>query len=149
MGEVYRARDPRLGRDVAVKVLPEHLTADRDRLARFEKEARAASALNHPNVVTVYDIGFDGAVPWLAMEFVDGVTLREIVERGALSSRKLLEIAAQMAEGLAKAHAAGIVHRDLKPENVMITRDGYVKILDFRLAKPFVRDGGKPQEQTT
>ena len=148
MGEVYRARDPRLGRDVAVKVLPEHLTADRDRLARFEKEARAASALNHPNVVTVYDIGFDGAVPWLAMEFVDGVTLREIVERGALASRKLLEIAAQMAEGLAKAHAAGIVHRDLKPENVMITRDGYVKILDFGLAKLFERDGGEPQDQT-
>ena len=135
MGEVYRARDSRLGRDVAVKVLPEHLTSDRDRLARFEKEARAASALNHPNVVTVYDIGVDGAVPWLAMEFVDGITLRELIERGPLPARKLLEIGAQIAEGLAKAHGAGIVHRDLKPENVMVSRDNYVKILDFGLVK--------------
>jgi eukaryotic-like serine/threonine-protein kinase len=115
MGEVYRARDSRLGRDVAVKILPEHLTADGDRLARFEKEARAASALNHPNVVTVYDIGFDDGVPWLAMEFIDGVTLREVIERGPVSLRKVLEIGAQIGDGLAKAHAAGIVHRDLKP----------------------------------
>jgi serine/threonine protein kinase len=135
MGEVYRARDSRLGRDVAVKVLPEHFSSDRDRLARFEKEARAASALNHPNVVTIYDIGFDGSVPWLAMEYVDGMTLRELLKHDTPSPRKLMEIGAQMAEGLAKAHAAGIVHRDLKPENVMVTRDGYVKILDFGLVK--------------
>lgn len=135
MGEVYRARDSRLGRDVAVKVLPEHFSSDRDRLARFEKEARAASALNHPNVVTIYDIGFDGSVPWLAMEYVDGMTLRELLKHEPLSPRKVMEIGAQMAEGLAKAHAAGIVHRDLKPENVMVSRDGYVKILDFGLVK--------------
>ncbi|MEO6486428.1 MAG: protein kinase [Thermoanaerobaculia bacterium] len=148
MGEVYRARDSRLGRDVAVKVLPHHLSSDRERLARFEKEARAASALNHPNVVTVYDIGFDDGVPWLAMEFIDGVTLREVVERGHLSLRKLLEIAAQIGDGLAKAHAAGIVHRDLKPENVMITRDGYAKILDFGLAKLLEPEGDVPEGVT-
>ena len=148
MGEVYRARDSRLGRDVAVKVLPEHLTSDRDRLLRFEKEARAASALNHPNVVTVYDIGFDGAVPWLAMELVDGVTLRDLIERGPLSARKVLEIGTQVAEGLAKAHGAGIVHRDLKPENVMVTRDGYAKILDFGLAKLLESEGAAQDDAT-
>lgn len=135
MGEVYRARDGRLGRDVAIKVLPTHLASDSDRLARFAKEARAASALNHPNVVTVYDIALDGEVPWLAMEFVDGSTFRDLIDRGPVPPRKLLDLAAQLAEGLAKAHAAGIVHRDLKPENVMVTRDGYVKILDFGLVK--------------
>jgi Tol biopolymer transport system component/predicted Ser/Thr protein kinase len=149
MGEVYRARDERLGRDVAVKVLPDELSADRDRLARFEKEARAASALNHPNVVTIYDIGFDGAVPWLAMEYVDGLTLREMLRREeVLSPRKLLEIGAQLAHGLAKAHAAGIVHRDLKPENVMVTRDGFVKILDFGLVK-LVEDAGETADDAT
>ncbi|MEO8218311.1 MAG: protein kinase [Acidobacteriota bacterium] len=135
MGEVYRARDTRLGRDVAVKVLPENLSADRDRLARFEKEARAASALNHPNVVTIYDIGFQDTLPYLAMELIEGPTLRAMLEDGPLSTRKLLDFAAQIAEGLANAHAAGIVHRDLKPENVMISRDGYAKILDFGLVK--------------
>jgi eukaryotic-like serine/threonine-protein kinase len=149
MGEVYRARDTRLGRDVAVKVLPEHFSDDRDRLARFEKEARAASALNHPNVVTVYDIGFHGAVPWLAMELVDGMTLRELLDRDLLPIRKVLDVGAQLAEGLAKAHAAGIVHRDLKPENVMVTRDGYVKILDFGLVKLTEAAGAEAQEHTT
>src|SRR5436309_4132181 len=134
MGEVYRARDARLGRDVAIKVLPENLAADKDRLARFEKEARAASALNHPNVVTVYDIGFQDTLPYLAMEFVEGITVRRLLE-GDISTRKLLDVGTQIAEGLAKAHAAGIAHRDLKPENVMITNDGYVKILDLGLAK--------------
>src|SRR5687767_6561968 len=148
MGEVYRARDSRLGRDVAIKILPDHLTSDRDRLARFAKEARAASALNHPNVVTVYDIGFDGEVPWLAMELVDGVTLRELLDRDSVSPRKLLEIGAQLAEGLAKAHAAGIVHRDLKPENVMVTRDGYVKILDFGLVKLTEGNGEQTDDAT-
>lgn len=135
MGEVYRGRDTRLGRDVAVKVLPENLLTDRDRLSRFEKEARAASALNHPNVVTVYDIGFQDSTPYLAMELVEGSTLRQLLDGGPLPVRKLLEIATQVAEGLAKAHSAGIVHRDFKPENVMISKDGYAKILDFGLAK--------------
>ena len=135
MGEVYRARDTRLGRDVAIKVLPENLARDEDRLMRFEKEARAASALNHPNVVTVYDIGFQDSIPYLAMEFVDGLTLRSLINSGPISIRKILETATQIAEGLAKAHSAGIVHRDLKPENVIISSDGYAKILDFGLAK--------------
>jgi serine/threonine protein kinase/Tol biopolymer transport system component len=135
MGEVYRARDSRLGRDVAIKILPEHLVTDRDRLARFEKEARAASALNHPNVVTVYDIGFQDSMPYLAMEIVEGTTIRHLLDSSGMPIRKLLEIGTQIAEGLAKAHLAGIVHRDLKPENIMITGDGYVKILDFGLAK--------------
>jgi Tol biopolymer transport system component len=135
MGEVYRARDTRLGREVAVKVLPENLAGDSGRLARFEQEARAASALNHPNVVTLHDIGAEGEIHYLAMELVDGPTLRELLDEGPMPIRRLLEIAAPVAEALAKAHAAGIVHRDLKPENVMVSRDGYAKVLDFGLAK--------------
>src|SRR5580765_8222761 len=135
MGEVYRARDARLGREVALKVLPEEVSADRDRLARFEQEARSASALNHPNIVTIHDIGQSGAVSYIAMELVEGQTLREIVVEGPMLVRRILSIAPQIAEGLAKAHAAGIVHRDLKPENVMVSKDGYVKILDFGLSK--------------
>jgi Tol biopolymer transport system component len=135
MGEVYRARDPRLGREVAIKVLPEALAADRDRLARFEQEARAASALNHPNIVTIHEIGREGETAFIAMELVDGKTVRELSAAGAMPVRKVLGIAAQVAEGLAKAHGAGIVHRDLKPENVMVSKDGFVKILDFGLAK--------------
>ena len=135
MGEVYRARDTRLGREVAVKVLPPALSFDADRLRRFETEARAASSLNHPNIVTIHDIGDSGGTSFIAMEMVDGQTLRELVADGPLPTKKLLAIAAQVADGLAKAHGAGIVHRDLKPENVMVTRDGFVKILDFGLAK--------------
>jgi len=135
MGEVYRARDPRLGRDVAIKVLPPALASDPDRLRRFEREARAASALNHPAIVTIYEIGKAEEVAYLAMELVDGVTLRELLADGSLPVKRLLSLSAQIAEGLAKAHAAGIVHRDLKPENVMVTKDGFVKILDFGLAK--------------
>jgi hypothetical protein len=135
MGEVYRARDTRLSREVAIKVLPAELASDTVRLKRFEKEARSASSLNHPNIVTIYDIGSEGGVSWIAMEKVDGATVRELLIGGAMPSRKLLPIAVQIAEGLAKAHEAGIVHRDLKPENVMVTRDGLVKILDFGLAK--------------
>jgi Tol biopolymer transport system component len=142
MGEVYRARDSRLGRDVAVKVLPEELAQDRDRLGRFEQEARAASALNHPNIVTIHEIGFEGDLPFLAMELVDGKSLREIVVAGALPVRRVLAMGTQIAEGLAKAHAAGIVHRDLKPENVMVSKDGFVKILDFGLAKLAEPDSG-------
>ncbi len=135
MGEVYRARDTKLGRDVALKVLLGEVSADPDRRRRFEAEARSASALNHPNIVTVYDVGTCDSTIYVAMEFVEGRTLREMILAEPLASRKLLEIAVQVADGLAKAHAAGIVHRDLKPENLMVSRDGYVKILDFGLAK--------------
>src|SRR5262245_32016490 len=135
MGEVYRARDSRLGRDVAIKVLPADLASNEERLKRFEKEARSASALSHPNIVTVYDIGATDGVSWIAMERVDGENLRKLLATGPLPPKKLLGIAAQIAEGLAKAHATGIAHRDLKPENVMVTREGIVKILDFGLAK--------------
>src|SRR5262249_29845885 len=136
MGEVYRGRDVRLGRDVAIKILPAATAADPDRRKRFEQEARSASALNHPNILTVYDVGESEGTTYMAMELVEGKTLRELVASGeALPAKKLLEIAVQIAEGLAKAHSAGIVHRDLKPENLMISKDGYVKILDFGLAK--------------
>jgi Tol biopolymer transport system component len=135
MGEVYRARDTRLSRSVALKVLPESLAVEPERLQRFEKEARSASALNHPNIVTIYEVGTMDGVSYIAMELVEGKTLRELLHTGALPLRRLLPLAAQMADGLAKAHEAGIVHRDLKPENVMVTKDGLVKILDFGLAK--------------
>jgi serine/threonine protein kinase len=135
MGEVYRARDTRLGREVALKVLPEALSTDRDRLARFEQEARAASALNHPNIVTIHEIGREGETAFVAMELVDGKTLRELSAPGPMPVKRVLNVAAQVCEGLAKAHGAGIVHRDLKPENVMVSSDGFVKILDFGLAK--------------
>ena len=135
MGEVYRARDKRLSRDVALKVLPGEIAADTGRLDRFEKEARAASSLNHPNIVTVYDIGSSDSLAYIAMELVEGRTLREILEAGPIVLRRFLSLSAQITDGLAKAHAAGIVHRDLKPENLMVTKDGFVKILDFGLAK--------------
>jgi eukaryotic-like serine/threonine-protein kinase len=135
MGEVYRARDARLGRDVAIKVLPASFSADADRLRRFEQEARSASALNHPNIVAVYDVGRADSTSYIAMEFVEGKTLRELLASGSLSLKRSLSIAAQAADGLAKAHAASIVHRDLKPENLMVSSDGFVKILDFGLAK--------------
>src|SRR5881397_2733022 len=135
MGEVWRARDPRLNREVAIKVLPAELSSDAGRLKRFEKEARSASALNHPNIVTIYDIGQSDSVSYIAMELVDGKTLRELLYAGALPIKRVLAITAQVADGLARAHEAGIVHRDLKPENIMVTKDGRVKILDFGLAK--------------
>ncbi|MGB6366192.1 MAG: protein kinase [Thermoanaerobaculia bacterium] len=135
MGQVYRAKDLKLKRDVAIKVLPEELATDSDRLRRFEQEARSASALNHPNIVTIYDIGGHGASRYIAMEYVEGKTLRRILGSGALPTKKLLQLAAQIAEGLARAHSTGIVHRDLKPENLMVTNDGWVKMLDFGLAK--------------
>jgi len=134
MGEVYRARDTRLGRDVAVKVLLPGATESPERTMRFEREARAASALNHPNIVTTHDIGEHEKIVYIAMELVNGATLRDTLS-GPLPPKKVLDIAVQIADGLTKAHAAGIVHRDLKPENVMLSRDGFVKILDFGLAK--------------
>jgi predicted ATPase/serine/threonine protein kinase len=135
MGEIYRARDARLGRSVAVKILPSEFSSDSDRLHRFEQEARSASALNHPNIVTIYELGRDGATRYIAMELIEGKTLRELLRGGLLPIRKAIELAAQIAEGLAKAHDAGIVHRDLKPENLMVSDDGFVKILDFGLVK--------------
>jgi hypothetical protein len=143
MGEVYKARDPRLGRDVAIKVLPASFSEDSDRLRRFEQEARSASALNHPNIITIHEIGSADSTSYIAMECVDGESLRELLASGALATKKMLDVAVQIGEGLAKAHAAGIVHRDLKPENVMVSKDGFVKLLDFGLAKLFTA----PQEQ--
>lgn len=135
MGEVYLARDSRLGRDVAIKVLPTDVATDRDRLTRFEREAKAVSALNHPHIVTLYEVGTSDAGPFIVMERIDGRSLRELLDEGPLPIRRLLVLGTQIAEGLAKAHAAGIVHRDLKPGNVMVTSDGFAKILDFGLAK--------------
>ena len=135
MGEVYRARDARIGRDVAVKVLPGALAQDEDRLRRFEQEARAAGRLNHPNVLTVHDVGRHEDVPYVVSELLEGETLRERLSGSGLPVRKATEIAVQIARGLAAAHEQGIVHRDLKPENVFVAKDGQVKILDFGLAK--------------
>src|SRR5882672_2947573 len=135
MGEVYRARDARLGRNVAIKVLPAAYSADQDRLRRFEQEARAAAALNHPNIVAIYDVGSHDGSPYVVQELLEGSTLRERLSGGALPQRKAVEYALDIARGLAAAHAKGIAHRDLKPENLFVTRDGRIKILDFGLAK--------------
>jgi len=135
MGEVYKARDPRLGREVAVKVLPTSFSKDPDRLRRFEQEARAAGLLNHPNITSVYDIGSHEGAPYVVTELLEGETLRSRLAAGALAPRKALDYAIQIARGLAAAHEKGIVHRDLKPENLFVTEDGRVKILDFGLAK--------------
>ena len=135
MGEVYRARDTRLLRDVALKVLPESFTTDPDRLRRFEQEARAVAALNHPNIVSVYDVGDAGGVHYIISELLEGETLRQLISPAGMPTRKAIELAIQLAQGLAAAHEQGIVHRDLKPENIFVTRNGRLKILDFGLAK--------------
>lgn len=135
MGEVYRAHDPRLGRDVAIKVLPPEFSADPDRLRRFEQEGRAAAALNHPHILAVFDIGTEDGTPYVVSELLEGQTLRGHLTGGPLPIRKALDLARQIADGLAAAHSRGIAHRDLKPENVFVTTDGHVKILDFGLAK--------------
>src|SRR5262245_61326725 len=134
MGEVYLAEDTRLGRKVALKLLPQKFTQDRERVLRFQQEARAASALNHPNIITIYEVGeFEGG-HFIATEFIDGQTLRTLMNV-RVKLRAALDVATQVASALAAAHEAGIVHRDIKPENIMARRDGYIKVLDFGLAK--------------
>jgi serine/threonine protein kinase len=135
MGEVYRARDTRLARDVAIKVIPADLARDPERIKRFEQEARAAGALNHPNVCAILDIGTYEGSPFVVMELLEGETLRERLNAGAIPVRKAVDYVAQVAHGLAAAHEKGVVHRDLKPENLFLTKDGRVKVLDFGLAK--------------
>src|SRR5688500_7791396 len=147
MGEVYLARDPKIGRDVAIKVLPAQFSADAERLARFEQEACAAGALNHPNVLAVHDVGqYDGA-PFVVSELLEGETLREKLRGAPLPQRKAVDYASQIARGLAAAHERGIAHRDLKPENIFITSDGRAKILDFGLAKLTHGDGRQSQTE--
>ncbi|MGO9539811.1 MAG: protein kinase domain-containing protein [Terriglobales bacterium] len=145
MGEVYRARDTRLGREVALKVLPESFSSDADRLRRFEQEARAVAALNHPNILAIHDIGEDGGAPFIVSELLEGNSLRTELEHGPLPARKASDYAAQIAQGLAAAHDKGIVHRDLKPENIFLTKEGRIKILDFGLAKLAPDAGGRVQ----
>src|SRR6266571_673651 len=142
MGEVYRARDPRLSREVAIKVLPAYFCSDLDRLRRFEQEARAVGALNHPNILVVYDIGTHEGAPYLVTELLEGVNLRHRLSSGPLPPRKAVECAVQVAHGLSAAHEKGIVHRDLKPENIFVCRDGRSKILDFGLAKLTAPEAG-------
>jgi serine/threonine protein kinase/tetratricopeptide (TPR) repeat protein len=135
MGEVYLAEDTQLGRKVAIKLLAEGLTKNRDRLSRFDQEAYAASALNHPNIITIYDMGDEGGRHFIATEFIDGVTLRKHLSKTPMDFSEILSVAIQIADALEESHAAGIIHRDIKPENVMIRRNGHVKVLDFGLAK--------------
>src|SRR5688500_5063806 len=148
MGEVYLARDTRLGRPVALKLLPALYTTDPERVRRFRQEARAASALNHPNILTIYEVGEADGLRFIATEYVEGETLRALLAGGGLTLERALDVAIQTACALAAAHEAGIVHRDVKPENVMVRPDGYVKVLDFGLAKLVEREpageGGGP-----
>src|ERR1700682_6507637 len=149
MGEVYRARDSRLRRDVAIKVLPHALSLDADRMRRFEQEALATAALNHPNILAVFDIGTSEGSPYVVSELLEGETLRERLRSGAIAVRKTLDYAMQIAHGLAAAHEKGIVHRDLKPDNLFVTKDGRVKILDFGLAKLTQPDSGSQTSMAT
>jgi hypothetical protein len=148
MGEVYRARDPRLGRDVALKVLPRAVANELEALTRFEREARAIAAISHPHILAIYDTGLDGDVAYVVTELVEGVTLREAIAAGPLPQRKAIEYGVQIARGLAAAHERGIVHRDLKPENIIIGTDGLVKILDFGLARSMAADPDRGDSPT-
>jgi Tol biopolymer transport system component len=148
MGEVYRAKDTRLGRDVALKILPESFAREIDRLRRFEQEARAVAALNHPNILAIHDIGQHQGLPFLVSELLEGESLRAMLDRGALPQRKAIEYGVQVTHGLAAAHEKGIVHRDLKPENIFVTKDGRIKILDFGLAKLAQKAGAEPDGMT-
>jgi eukaryotic-like serine/threonine-protein kinase len=148
MGEVYRARDTRLSRDVALKILPESFARDSDRLRRFEQETQAVAALNHPNILAIYDVGHFNSAPFLVSELLEGDSLRAVLNRGPIPQRKIVEYAVQIANGLASAHDKGIVHRDLKPENLFVCRDGRVKILDFGLAKLAGTAGIEPDGAT-
>src|SRR5262245_4351580 len=151
MGEVYRARDPRIGREVALKLLPASLADDRDRLQRFEREARMAGSLNHPNLLSLFDVGTHDGAPYLVTEMLEGATLRGLLTGGSLPPRKAVEYGVQIARGLAAAHEKGIIHRDLKPENLFVTRDGRVKVLDFGLAKltrPGEAEKARPEVST-
>src|SRR6266852_9714574 len=147
MGEVYLAEDTQLHRKVALKILPTEVAANRDRMRRFNQEATSAAALNHPNIAHIYEIGEAEGLHFIAMEFVDGQTLRELIHFRQTDLAKLLRYLQHVAEGLAKAHGAGIVHRDLKPDNIMVTRDGHAKILDFGLAKLVEPTGQKPDRE--
>jgi serine/threonine protein kinase len=153
MGEVYRARDTRLDRLVAIKILPSSFGSDPERLRRFEQEARAVAALSHPNILAVHDIGSQEGVSYLVSELLEGNTLREQLTNGALPVRKAMGYAVQIAQGLAAAHDKGIVHRDIKPENIFVTKDGRMKILDFGLAKAQIQtatlDGATAASPTT
>jgi serine/threonine protein kinase len=150
MGEVYKARDTRLSREVAVKILPEAFARDPDGLRRFEQESRAVAALSHPNVLAVFDVGAEDGVPYLVSELLEGESLREVLKRGPISPRKAVECARQIADGLAAAHEKRIVHRDLKPENLFLTAGGRVKILDFGLAKmPAQESAGRMADGAT
>jgi eukaryotic-like serine/threonine-protein kinase len=149
MGEVYRATDTRLGREVAVKILPAEMAQDSDRLARFHREARAVAALNHPNVVTLYSVEECDGIHFLTMELVDGTSLDLQIPHGGLPVDQIIEIAGALAEALAAAHEKGILHRDLKPANVMVTKEGHVKILDFGLAKDIGAETGQDATLTS
>src|SRR5262245_48380497 len=149
MGEVYRARDTRLDREVAIKLLPASASSDANRLQRFEQEARATSALNHPNILTVYDIGSHEGSPYLVAELLEGEELRDRLNHSQIPLRKAIDYAQQMVSGLSAAHEKGIVHRDLKPENLFVTNDERLKILDFGLAKLRDRNDGSGSEDET
>src|SRR5262245_25634986 len=149
MGEVYRARDSRLDRDVAIKILPASVAHDQDRRSRFEREAKAIAALSHPNILAIHDVGEAGSIVYAVTELLEGHTLREALSQGALPVRKSIEFAAQIARGLSAAHDRGIVHRDLKPENIFVLGDGRLKILDFGLAKTIAMEANAAEATVT
>ena len=149
MGEVYRVRDTRIDREVALKILPSSYAADPDRMRRFQQEARTVGGLSHPNLLVLFDVGTHEGSPYLVSELLEGDTLRGVLGRGPLNARKAVDYAAQIAKGLAAAHEQGIVHRDLKPENIFVTRDGRVKILDFGLARVRQPTGGAGESVET